>query len=202
MYDYTDAPLPERIALIPADTIATVSMHIRAGGVGEDGMYKRSGNGDCEGLDLEFTVIDGPFKGRKFWDDFMLLSGTTDGQKGMADSNRLILKAILDSALGLDPDDKSAEARAARTVSTKQFQGMLFVARIGVEKGGPNKRDGGFWPDKNCLAGAVTKDKKDWHPVEQPPPFDDGGGTASSAAPPQSASPQSAPPIQRPGWAS
>jgi hypothetical protein len=197
-YDYTDAPPPRTPDLIP-DTTATISMHIRAGGIGEDGMFKRSGNGECEGLDLEFTVIDGPYKGRKFWDNFMLLSGTTDGQKGMADTNRLILKAILDSALGLDPNDKSAEARAARTVSIKQFQGILFIGRIGIEKGGPNKRDGGFWPDKNCLASVITCDKKEWHPVEQPPPFNGGG---SSAGAPPTTPPSSAPPIQRPGWAS
>ena len=195
-YDYTDAPPPRAPDLIPEGTTATISMHIRAGGVGEDGMYKRSSAGDCEGLELEFTIIDGPYKGRKFWDNFMLLSGTTDGQKGMADTNRLILKAILDSALGLDPNDKSVEARTARTVSTKQFEGMLFIAEIGIEKGGPNKKDGGFWPDKNCLAGVITKNKKDWHPVEQPPPFNGGGGTSSSTPP------QSAPPVQRPGWAS
>jgi hypothetical protein len=192
-YDYTDAPPPRAPDLIP-DTTATISMHIRAGGIGEDGMYKRSGNGECEGLELEFTVIDGPYKGRKFWDNFLLLVGTTDGQKAMADTNRLILKAILDSSLGLDPNDKSAEARAARTVSIRRFDGMPFIGRIGVEKGGPNK-NGGFWPDKNCLAGVITKDMREWYPVEQPPPFNGGG------APPASAPPQSAPPVQRPGWA-
>jgi len=195
-YDYTDAPPPRAPDLIPEGTTATVSMHIHAGGIGEDGLFKRSEKGDCEGLYIEFIVIDGPYKGRKFRDHFMLLSGTTDGQKSMADTNRFILKAILDSALGLDPNDKGAEARAARTVSTKQFQGMLFMAKIGIEKGGPNKKDGGFWPDKNCLAGVITKDKKDWHPVEQPPPFD--GGSAPSSSSGGSA----APPVQRPGWAS
>ena len=54
-FDYTDAP-PPSFDLIPDGTVATVSIHIRAGGVGEDGMLKRSANGDCEMLDLEFTV--------------------------------------------------------------------------------------------------------------------------------------------------
>src|SRR5262249_22945843 len=80
---------------------------------------------------------------------------------------------------------------AARTVSTKQFQGMLFMAKIGIEKGGPNKKDGGFWPDKNCLAGVITKDKKEWHPVEQPPPFDGG------SAPSRSSGASGGPPVQR-----
>src|SRR5262245_19175229 len=179
--------------LIPDGTVATVSIHIRPGGVGEDGMLKRSANGDCEMLDLEFTVLDGTYKGRKFWNN-LLLVGTTDGQKKMAAGNLGVLKAILDSALGLMPNDVSAEARAARTVSIKQFEGMNFIAKIGEEKGGP-KKDGGNYPDKNVLAGAITRDKSGWHPVEQSPPFNAGGG-----APPSTPSTPAAP-VERPSWA-
>lgn len=193
MYDYTNAP-PPQFELIPHGTVATVVLHIRAGNVGEDGMLKRSKDGGCEMLDIELTLVDGPFKGRKLWER-MILAGTTDGHAKMAESNRGTLKAILDSALGLKPDDASPQARAARTVSLKQFEGMTFIARVGVEKGSPkNDGSGENWPDKNILAGIVTPDKKDWHPVEQPPPFNGGGGT-------QSAPPNAAPPIQRPGWA-
>jgi hypothetical protein len=191
-FDYTDAP-PPSFDLIPDGTVATVSIHVRPGGVGEDGMLKRSANGECEMLDLELTVFDGPYKGRKFWHN-LLLVGTTDGQKKMAAGNLGVLKAILDSALGLMPNDVSAEARAARTVSVKAFQGMNFVAKIGEEKGGP-KKDGGNYPDKNVLAGAVTKDKSGWHAVEQQPPFNGGGG----GAPPTSSAP--AAPVERPEWA-
>jgi hypothetical protein len=191
-FDYTDAP-PPSFDLIPDGTIATVSIHIRPGGVGEDGMLKRSKEGDCEMLDLTLTVLDGPYKGRKFWHN-LLLVGTTDGQKKMAAGNLGVLKAILDSALGLMPNDVSAEARTARTVSVKAFQGMNFIAKIGEEKGGP-KKEGGNYPDKNVLAGAVTKDKSGWHAIEQPPPFNDGGGGAA----PTSSAP--AAPVERPEWA-
>src|SRR5262249_47521018 len=191
--DYTDAP-PPSFELIPDGTVATVSTHIRAGGVGEDGMYKRSANGECEMLDIEFTVLDGTYKGRKFWTN-LLTAGTTDGQKKMADGNRGVLKAILDSALGLMPNDTSAEARAARTVSPKWFDGKSFIAKIGEEKGGAKKDGSGNYPDKNVLAGAITKDKSGWHAVEQPPPFNGGAGAAAStpAAP--------AAPVARPNWA-
>src|SRR5262249_37393505 len=148
---------------------------------------------ECEMLELEFTVLDGTYKTRKFWHN-LLLAGTTDGQKKMAAGNLGVLKAILDSALGLMPNDTSAEARAARTVGVKAFEGMCFIAKIGEEKGGP-KKDGGNYPDKNVLAGAITKDKTGWHPVEQPPPFD-GGGAPSAAA---SSAP--AAPVARPSWA-
>jgi hypothetical protein len=191
-YDYTDAP-PD---LVPHGTIATVVLHIRAGGVGEDKMLKRRIVGGCEMLDCEFVIADTSHKGRKFWGN-LILEGTTDGHAKAAAMSRNTLKAILDSALGLKPDDVSPQARAARTVSLKQFEGMTFMATIGIEKGGPKKEGGGNWPDKNILAGVITPDRKDWHPVEQPPPFNGGDGGASAAATP----PSSAPPIARPGWA-
>jgi hypothetical protein len=191
-FDYTDAP-PPSFDLIP-DTIATVSAHIRPGGVGEDGMRKRTKVGDAEMLDFEFTVLDGPYKDRRFWHN-LLIAGTTDGQKKMAASNLGVLKAILDSALALMPNDVSAEARAARTVSDKWFDGKSFIAKIGVEKGGPKNDGSGNYPDKNVLAGVITKDKKEWHPVEQPPAFNGGGG-----APPSTPSTPAAP-IERPSWA-
>jgi hypothetical protein len=191
-YDYTDAP-PPRDELIPHGTVATLSLHIRAGGVGEDGMCKRTKAGDAEMLDIEFIVVDGSHKGRRFW-EYWVLEGTTSGQAQIADNNRGMLKAILDSALGLKPNDVSPEARAARTVSLKQFDGVNFMGRIGIKKGGPkNDGSGENWADKNILAGVVGPDRKEWHPVPQQPPFNSGGATA--------AAPATAQPINRPGWA-
>jgi hypothetical protein len=194
-YDYSDAP-PSQFEVIPHGTTATLVIHIRAGDIGEDGLLTRSKDGGCEMLVSELTIADGPYKGRKLFERW-ILAGTTDGHAKSADINRSTLKAILDSALGLKPDDLSPQARAARTVSLKQFEGMSFVGRIGIEKGRPrNDGSGENWPDKNVLAAVITPDKKDWHPVEQPPPFNGGGGGA------QAASTETAAPIARPGWAS
>jgi hypothetical protein len=191
-YDYTDAPPPRDMGLIPHGTMATLVLHIRAGGVGEDGMLKHSKVGDAEMLDIEFVLADGPHKGRKLW-EYWILDGTKDGHAKSAEINRGTLKAILDSAFGLQPNDVSPQARALRTVSLKQFDGMSFVGKIGIEKGRPkNDGSGENWSDKNILAGVITPDRREWHPVSQPPPFN-GGSTASAAT--------SAWPIQRPGWA-
>jgi hypothetical protein len=196
--DYTDAPPPPKIDLIPAGTIATVSLLIKPGGVGEDEMLTRSNDGGCEMLVCECTVVDGPYAKRKVWPN-LILEGTTDGHAEIAARNRRTLKAILDSALGLKPNDTSPEARAARTVSLKQFNGVAFMAKIGIEKGKPkNDGSGENWPDKNTLAAIITPDKKEWHPVEQPPPFDDGGAPPSGTAPAGSAPPTT---VARPGWA-
>ena len=193
-YDYTDVP-KSPIALIPEGTLATVTMHIRPGNAGDGDLLKRSKDGGCEMIDAEFTVVDGEYARRKFWSN-MVLVGTTDGHAKAADITKNTLKAILDSALGLKPDDVSPEARAKRTVELKQFDGMTFIAKIGIEKGEP-RNGGGNYDDKNTLAGVITPDKKEWHPVEQPPPFN-GGGAAAAAAP--SAPAAGAAPIKRPKW--
>ena len=111
---------------------------------------------------------------------------------------------MLDSALGLDPKDVSPQARAARTKSYKELEGLNFLGKIGIEKGAPkNDGSGENWPDKNILAAIITPDRREWHPVTQPPPFNGGGpATSGSAAPSSSAPPTSTPPITRPGWAS
>jgi hypothetical protein len=196
-YDYTDAPPPRDMEPIPHGTIATLVLHIRPGGVGEDGMLTRTKAGDAEMLVCEFTLADGTYKGRKVF-EHLLLEGTTAGQVQAVEISRSKLRAILDSALGLKPDDISPQARAARTVGPKQLEGMTFIAKIGVEKGKPkNDGTGESWPDKNILAAVITPDKKEWHPSEQPPPFNGGGGGAPSSAPSSPAAP-----IGRPEWAS
>jgi len=187
-YDYSNAP-PD---LIPKGTRVAIIMHIRAGGVGEDGMCKRSEKG-AEMLDNEFTVLDGEYAKRKWWENW-ILDGPDDGHKQMAIRYRRMLKLILDSALGLDPDDMTPQARVARTVSLKRFDGMCFIAEIGIKKGD------GDWPDKNVITRIITKGGQDWRPV-QPPPFDGGGSAGSAAAPPQSVPPQPESPVSRPGWA-
>jgi hypothetical protein len=92
----------------------------------------------------------------------------------------------------------------------KDFDNMMFIARIGVRKGEPKDRNdpnSEKWSDKNYLAGALGPESKDWHPIEQPPPFNGGGTGAAAAAPTPASAPASAPadaqsaPITPPKWA-
>ena len=200
-YDYSDAPPPRDFELIPPNTVATLSLHIQGGGAGEDGMLKRSKDGRCEMLALEFVVVDGEFAKRKFWENWIIEG--TDHAKAI-EISRSRIKSVLDSALGLNPKDVSPQARAARTKSYKELEGLIFIGKIGIEKGTP-KNDGSAenWPDKNILAVIITPDRREWHPVVQPPPFNGGGPTTpGSTAPSGAAPPTSTPPITRPRWAS
>ena len=203
-FDYSQTGDPRDFsALIPHDTIATVQMRIRPGGVGEDGLLKRTSKGDAEMLDCEFVAVDGEFAKRKFWDNF-LLEGTTPGQKEMALTNRGRLKKILESARGIKKDDTSEQNLAKYQADLKDFNNIIFIARIGQKKGEPkNDGSGESWSDKNYLMAAIGPDQKDWHPVEQPPPFN--GGRAASAptgaAPADSTSSTGSTPITPPAWA-
>ena len=203
-YDYSTAPPPRDLDLIPHGTIATVVMHIRPGGAGEDGLLKRSKNGDCEMLDIEYVTVDGPYARRKFWEN-QIIVGTTSGQKDMAETYRGTRKAILQSARGIKEGDQSPQARAVYMADLKDFDGLMFIAKIGVEKG-KAKTDGSGenYADKNVLAAVITPDKAGWHPVTQSPPFDGGGGNGAAApgsSPPSGAPPAGNPPIIPPDWA-
>jgi hypothetical protein len=178
-------------------------MRIRPGGVGEEGMCKRTKNGDAEMLDCEFVVVDGEHAKRKFWGTF-LTDGTTDGQKQMAAETRSRLKKILESARGIKKDMPVEQARALYQADLKDFDNIIFVAKIGVEKGAlKNDGSGEKWSDKNVLAAAIGPDQKEWHPVEQPAPFNGGGGPAATpSAAPTGSAPAGSAPITPPKWAS
>ena len=202
-FDYSQAPDPRDLSeLIPHGTVATMQMRIRPGNVGEDGICKRTKAGDAEYLDSEFVLVDGPYAKRKVFDNFML-AGTTPGQQEMVQTNRGRLKKILESAHGIRPGDASERARKVYSASLKDFDNLIFIARIGVRKGGPkNDGSGESWSDKNVLLGAIGPEQKEWRPVEQPPPFNGGGAGAtatSSAAKPANSTPGSAP-IAPPSW--
>src|SRR6516225_6857262 len=103
-FDFNNAPAQRSFDVIPDGTIAVLHMHIRPGGAGEGGLLRRSKNGDSEGLDVEFTVVEGEYAKRKFWTLFTL-TGTTDGHAKAGEISAAKLRAILESARGVSPDD-------------------------------------------------------------------------------------------------
>jgi hypothetical protein len=191
-FDFNDAPEQRGDGPIPADTIATVQLTIRPGGAGEGGLLKRSKDGACEMLDCEFVVVDGQHAKRKLWEN-MIIAGTTSGHDKAAEISRGKLRAILESARGVKPNDVSPEARKARTAELGDFNGLRFIARIGIEKGKPkNDGSGESYPDRNHIAAVITPDRRDWHAVEQVPrPAGSVAGDSAVVVP-----------ISKPAWAS
>jgi hypothetical protein len=152
MYDLNDAqpqmaPLGE---LIPDGTFAKVKMTIRPGGVNgstpaDAGLLKASQSSDAKMLDCEFTVVSGPYARRKFWQNFTVAGGKLDekGQSKGWNISKSAFRAMVDSALGLDPKDESPAAKGKRIIQgLKQLDGIAFAARIMVEPASnPQYRD-------------------------------------------------------------
>ena len=94
-FDFNDAGEQRSLDVIPANTVCTLQLTIRPGGVGDGGWLKRSADGASEGLDCEFVVVDGQYAKRKLWALFTL-AGTTQGHETAGDISRSTFRAILE----------------------------------------------------------------------------------------------------------
>ena len=160
MYDLNDAQpqLPPVGELIPDGTFAKVKMSIRAGGVNgptpiDAGLLKASQSSDAKMLDCEFTVVAGSYVRRKFWQNFTVSGGKLDdkGQSKGWNISKSAFRAMIDSALGLDPKDESPTAKQKRVIQgLKQLDGIVFAARIMIEPASNPQ-----YKDANKLANVV-----------------------------------------------
>ena len=163
-YDLNDAqpqmaPIGE---LIPDGTFAKVRLTIRPGGVNgatpiDTGLLKASQSSDARMLDCEFTVVEGQHARRKFWHSFTVAGGKLD-EKGQSIGwkiSKSTFRAMVDSALGLDPRDETPTTKAKRVLpGLKHLDGIVFAARIMVEPASnPQYRD------QNRIANVVLPDE-------------------------------------------
>lgn len=161
MYDMNDAgpQMPPAGDLIPDGTFAKLRMTIRPGGTNgavpmDAGLLRASRSGDIKQLDCEFTVIEGSFARRKFWQMFTVAGGKLDdkGQSKGWNISKASFRAMIDSALGLDPKDESPGARQKRVIQgLKQLDGIVFAARVMVEPSSDPQ-----YKDSNKLANVVV----------------------------------------------
>lgn len=188
-YDFNSAEKQSSMDLIPVGSIVPLVMTIRPGGSGDGGWLKASNSSDAQMLDCEFTVAEGPYAKRKLW-QYLVLSGGKQNEHGESIAGgitRSTLRAILESARDIKPDDHSDAAVNARRINGWQdFCGLTFVAKIGIEK---DKT--GQYQDKNRIQAVITPDMKNYGGSRG----GNGGAPAQLAAPAWSASPASQPPL-------
>jgi len=155
--DLNEAGAQREFDLIPADSVVTLAIKVRGGGAGADGSLTRSKDGHSEGLDLELTVCDGQYVRRKVFTR-LTLQGETEGHAEAGRIANTVLRAIIESARGLKPDDQSEAAKQQRRLASYlELDGMRFIGRIGVE---PAKNG---YVAKNKLASVITPDMQAWH---------------------------------------
>jgi hypothetical protein len=192
-FDFNCAGEQRSFDVIPANTICTLQMTVRPGNVSVGGWLTKSADGASEGLDAEFTVVDGQYAKKKFWQRFTL-HGATPGHAEAGKISRNTLRAILESARGINPGDKSEAAQAARRVSGwADFQDIRFIARVGVR---PPK---GGYPAKNIIMEIITPDRQGWRKLEQLIKPSNGCAGPAPAAVTTTTPPTNA--VVRPQWA-
>jgi hypothetical protein len=191
-YDFNDADSQRTGELIPDGTAVPVHMTLRPGGAGDEGWLKMTKRGDGMMLDAEFTVVEGEYARRKFWSLFTV-DGTTDGQKTAVSITRSRIRAMLESARGIDPTDESDKAVSGRRIeSFADLDGLRFWAVVGLEKG----TDG--YKDKNVLKAVITPDRREWSKLAQD--SRQAAKSAPAAAKAATAAPKSNG-ASRPSWA-
>lgn len=151
---------------IPAGTPLLLRMTYTPGGAGPNGALTKSKpsadnpSPDVEYLKAEFTVLRGPYKGRKFWGNLTMVGGKVDekGASIAAGISRKSVRLMLDSAQGLSSKDESPEAAAKRVLPNgyASLQGIIFRAKANVEPARGN------YAAKNGLGQVLTIDMKDY----------------------------------------
>lgn len=169
-FDMNDAEPQKSGELIPDGTFAKVTMTIRPGGTDgqseiDRGLLKASNapGSDVLMVDAEFTVAEGPHVRRKFWQMFTVSGGKVDEQ-GVSIGWKISkgsFRAMIDSALGLDPSDMSDAAKAKRILrGLADLNGITFVAKIKVEPS-----DDPRYGDSNKLDRVVLPSEPEWRKV-------------------------------------
>lgn len=205
-FDFNNAE-PQRAMgdLIPDNTVCLLVTNLRPGGAGPGGFLKIANSG-AEMLDLEFTIDGGEHDRRKLWENW-ITAGETDGQQKAATITRSRVRALLESALGVNPGDDSEEAMAARRLSGwGGIDGLRFCAKIGVETGGLKDKTAGpqseRYADKNKIKAILVPGDTDYI---APGPQVAGMQTAGQAANrvvAKTAAGQKAAGVAKPQWAS
>ena len=211
--DFNDAEAQQTgYNLIPKGALVPVRMSLKPGGHYDtsqcwtDGYPTQSSKTGAVYLAAEFVITGGEFAKRKIWSNIGLYSpkGSTWMQMG-----RTFVRAALNSARNVLPQDNSPQAAAARRIQGfVELDGLEFVVRVDIEK--DDRGD-----DRNVVKTAVEPDHPDYArtmgvPSKVAPSNNAPANSAAQAPAAQSAAPahqapapapQRAPVSGKPAWA-
>jgi hypothetical protein len=157
--DFNDAEEQQGFDLIPRGTLVPIRMTLKPGGYNapeygwEGGYATESDESGAIFLNAEFVVTAGPYAKRKMWSNIGLHSekGPTWGQMG-----RSFIRAALNSARNIQPQDQSPQAVAARRIEGfHELDGLEFLARVDLEKDSRGQ-------DRNVVKFAVEPDHAEY----------------------------------------
>lgn len=161
-FDFNSASEQTSFDLIPKGSVVRVRMTIKPGGFDDasqgwtGGYATRNDNTGSVYLNCEFVVLDGPFARRKMWSLIGLYSAKGAEWTHMG---RTFIKAVLNSARGINPSDSSPAAQNARRIGGfADLEGIEFVGKVDWEKDQNGQ-------DKCVIKSAVTPEHKDYGPL-------------------------------------
>lgn len=169
-FDFNDAEPPKSGGLIPDGTFAKVTMFFHDGtvdgpGEGDRNLLRpsKTAGSDVLQIEAEFTIVEGPFARRKFWQNFTVSGGKLD-DAGVSIGWKITkstFRAMIDSALGLDPKDDSAATKEKRVLKgLSVLSGLTFVAKIKVEAS-----NNPSYGDTNKLERVIVPTEPEWRRV-------------------------------------
>ena len=169
-YDMNDVQPQIATDIIPDGTFAKITMIFKPGTI--DGASpadarllkpSNSPGSDVQQIDAEFTVAEGLYARRKFWQFFTVIGGKVDEQ-GVSIGWKITkstFRSMIDSALGLDPQDMSEGAKSKRLLEgLSQMSGITFIGKIRIEPS-----DNPRYPDRNRLDRVVLPNEPEWQKV-------------------------------------
>ncbi|TXE00771.1 hypothetical protein FUT89_02015, partial [Ralstonia pseudosolanacearum] len=174
--DFNDADQQQGFDLIPKGTLVPVRMILKPGGYDDPsqgwvgGYASESFETGSVYLAAEFVVTGGEHAKRKLWSNIGLHSpkGATWGQMG-----RSFVRAALNSARNVHPQDNSPQAAAARRIQGfHELDGLEFIVRVDIEKDPKGE-------DRNVIRLAIEPDHPEYARLKgAPPKANPGGGTS------------------------
>jgi hypothetical protein len=174
MLDLNDAG-PQRGDVIPDGSFVALQLKFKPGGISwgdhpdDRGLLKQSKTSDVTMLDVTATVLNPPHQGRNVWFNTSIDGGERDdkGRSKAGNMSKAFIRAIVESALGIDPSDTSPAANEKRKIqSLASLQSLQFFAKLGVEE---SDRFGA----KNIIDIVLTPNMPEWAEMrggKVPPP--------------------------------
>lgn len=154
--DFNNAEDGQSYELIPDKTLAKVIMKIKRGEYitkeWADGYATKSKSSPAVYLACEFIILGGKYDKRKVWSNIGLYS---ENSPIYSEIGRKTIKAILNSANNLKPEDISAKAQSKRIIKDfGDLDNLIFVAEISVNDKGQSP--------KNEIKTIITPDHSDY----------------------------------------
>ena len=142
--DLNNAPEQTR-GPIPPDSLVVVRLHLRPPQEGRAGSapgLTASQSSSMQYLNCELEVLAGSFKGNKIWNNYNVEGAQTDGQRKAVDISMRSLRAMVEAARGILPQDQSPQAAQQRRLqSWMELDNIIFPVQVDCEISQPDRNN-------------------------------------------------------------